>query len=73
MTVNSAPLEGLVVVSIEQAISAAYASRHLAELGATVIKIERPEGDFARDDTAVDALGFGEEHSIGLPDALDAP
>ncbi len=49
MTVNSAPLEGLVVVSIEQAISAAYASRHLAELGATVIKIERPEGDFARD------------------------
>jgi formyl-CoA transferase len=54
MTTQSAPLAGVVVVSIEQAVSAAYASRHLAELGATVIKIERPEGDFARDyDTIV--------------------
>lgn len=54
MTTQSAPLAGVVVVSIEQAVSAAYASRHLAELGATVIKIERPEGDFARDyDTTV--------------------
>lgn len=49
MTTSHAPLNGVVVVSVEQAVSAAYASRHLAELGATVIKVERPEGDFARD------------------------
>jgi crotonobetainyl-CoA:carnitine CoA-transferase CaiB-like acyl-CoA transferase len=44
----SAPLEGVVVVSLEQAISAPFATRPLAALGATIIKIERPEGDFAR-------------------------
>lgn len=48
MTTQHAPLNGVVVISVEQAVSASYASRHLAELGATVIKIERPEGDFAR-------------------------
>lgn len=44
----SAPLNGVVVVSLEQAISAPFATRQLADLGATVIKVERPEGDFAR-------------------------
>ncbi|MFY9231235.1 MAG: CaiB/BaiF CoA-transferase family protein [Candidatus Nanopelagicales bacterium] len=44
----TAPLEGVVVVSLEQAISAPFATRQLADLGATVIKLERPEGDFAR-------------------------
>lgn len=44
----SAPLAGLVVVSLEQAIAAPFATRQLADLGATVIKVERPEGDFAR-------------------------
>ena len=44
----SAPLEGIVVVALEQAISAPFATRQLADLGATVLKIERPEGDFAR-------------------------
>jgi crotonobetainyl-CoA:carnitine CoA-transferase CaiB-like acyl-CoA transferase len=44
----SAPLDGVVVVSLEQAISAPFATRQLADLGATIIKIERPEGDFAR-------------------------
>ncbi|MFM8156179.1 MAG: CaiB/BaiF CoA transferase family protein [Actinomycetes bacterium] len=44
----SAPLGGVIVVSLEQAISAPFATRQLADLGATVIKIERPEGDFAR-------------------------
>ncbi|MET3506593.1 CaiB/BaiF CoA transferase family protein [Halalkalibacter oceani] len=43
------PLEGITVVSVEQAIAAPFASRHLADLGARVIKVERPEGgDFAR-------------------------
>jgi len=43
------PLEGLKIVSIEQAVAAPLASRHLADYGARVIKIERPEdGDFAR-------------------------
>ncbi len=46
---SSLPLEGLVVVSVEQAIAAPFASRQLADLGARVIKIERPGvGDFAR-------------------------
>jgi itaconate CoA-transferase len=48
MTTSSAPLAGIVVVALEQAISAPFASRHLADLGATVIKVERREGDFAR-------------------------
>ncbi|MDP2240132.1 MAG: CaiB/BaiF CoA-transferase family protein [Burkholderiales bacterium] len=44
------PLEGITVVSLEQAVAAPFASRQLADLGARVIKIERPEvGDFARD------------------------
>ena len=44
----TAPLAGVVVVSLEQAISAPFATRQLADLGATVIKVERPGGDFAR-------------------------
>lgn len=48
------PLKGLTVVAIEQAVAAPYASGRLADAGATVIKVERPEGDFARgyDDVA---------------------
>jgi crotonobetainyl-CoA:carnitine CoA-transferase CaiB-like acyl-CoA transferase len=42
------PLAGTLVVSIEQAIAAPLASRKLADAGARVIKVERPEGDFAR-------------------------
>ncbi|MBV9844084.1 MAG: CoA transferase [Kutzneria sp.] len=48
------PLDGVLVVAIEQAVAVPYASRLLADLGARVIKVERPgRGDFARDyDTA---------------------
>ena len=42
------PLKGLLVVSLEQAVAAPYCSSRLADAGARVIKIERPEGDFAR-------------------------
>lgn len=43
------PLEGVVVVSLEQAVGAPFATRQLADLGARVIKIERPGvGDLAR-------------------------
>lgn len=43
------PLQGITVVSIEQAVAAPYATRQLADLGARVIKVERPgEGDFSR-------------------------
>jgi itaconate CoA-transferase len=41
-------LNGLLVVSVEQAVAAPYCSVRLADAGARVIKIERPEGDFAR-------------------------
>jgi crotonobetainyl-CoA:carnitine CoA-transferase CaiB-like acyl-CoA transferase len=41
-------LSGLFVVSVEQAVAAPYVSGRLAEAGARVIKVERPEGDFAR-------------------------
>lgn len=42
------PLEGITVVAVEQAVAAPYASSRLADAGARVIKVERPEGDFAR-------------------------
>jgi itaconate CoA-transferase len=43
------PLNGILVVALEQAVAAPFATRQLAELGARVIKIERPgQGDFAR-------------------------
>src|SRR5882762_7845953 len=43
------PLDGLSVVSLEHAVAAPFAARQLADLGARVIKIERPgSGDFSR-------------------------
>jgi itaconate CoA-transferase len=46
---TAAPLGGITVVSLEQAVAAPYATRQLADLGARVIKVERPQGgDFAR-------------------------
>jgi itaconate CoA-transferase len=52
------PLDGILVVSCEQAVAAPFATRQLAELGARVIKVERPGGgDFARAyDTTVHGL-----------------
>jgi crotonobetainyl-CoA:carnitine CoA-transferase CaiB-like acyl-CoA transferase len=52
------PLDGITVVSLEQAVSAPFCTRQLADYGARVIKIERPgEGDFARKyDRAVNGL-----------------
>ena len=44
-----ADLDGLLVVALEQAVAAPFASCRLADAGARVIKIERPEGDFARE------------------------
>ena len=51
------PLEGLLVVSVEQAAAAPQCTCRLADAGARVIKVERPEGDFAR---RYDALVHGE-------------
>lgn len=52
------PLAGITVVAVEQAVSAPFATRQLADLGARVIKVERPDGgDFARGyDTAARGL-----------------
>ncbi|MBB1602269.1 CaiB/BaiF CoA-transferase family protein [Variovorax sp. UMC13] len=44
------PLDGITVISLEHAIAAPFCTRQLADLGARVIKVERPgTGDFARD------------------------
>jgi len=51
------PLESLLVVSVEQAVAAPQCTCRLADAGARVIKVERPEGDFAR---RYDALVHGE-------------
>ena len=52
------PLDGVTVVAVEQAVAAPFATRQLADLGARVIKVERPGvGDFARSyDSAVRGL-----------------
>src|SRR3954447_1790813 len=42
------PLEGIKVIAVEQAVAAPFCSSRLADAGADVIKVERPEGDFAR-------------------------
>ena len=42
------PLDGTLVVSLDQAVAAPMTARRLADAGARVIKLERPEGDFAR-------------------------
>ena len=45
----AAPLEGVIVIALEQAVAGPLATRHLADLGATVLKVERPHvGDFSR-------------------------
>ncbi|HMS78490.1 MAG TPA: CoA transferase, partial [Burkholderiaceae bacterium] len=52
------PLDGVTVVTLEHAIAAPFCTRQLADLGARVIKVERPGvGDFARGyDTRVHGL-----------------
>src|SRR5436190_36005 len=55
------PLEGITVISLEQAVAAPFAARQLADLGARVIKIERPGvGDFARtyDQAVLEQSGY---------------
>ena len=42
------PLQGITVIAVEQAVAAPFCSSRLADAGAHVIKVERPEGDFAR-------------------------
>jgi crotonobetainyl-CoA:carnitine CoA-transferase CaiB-like acyl-CoA transferase len=48
MITGADDLQGLLVISLEQAVAAPYAAGRLADAGARVIKVERPEGDFAR-------------------------
>src|SRR4029077_10774233 len=45
---NTMPLQGVRAVALEHAVAAPLCTRHLADLGAVVTKIERPSGDFAR-------------------------
>jgi formyl-CoA transferase len=61
---SALPLSGILVVSVEQAVAAPHCTCHMADAGARVIKVERPEGDFARD---YDHLIHGEStHFIWL-------
>src|SRR6266481_530822 len=51
------PLEGITVIAVEQAVAAPFCTMRLADAGARVIKLERPEGDFAR---GYDAVAMGQ-------------
>ncbi len=55
---SALPFHGLRVVALEQAVAAPFCSRQLADMGADVIKVERPDGgDFARSyDDALDGI-----------------
>lgn len=57
---GAGPLDGVLVVALEQAVAAPLATSRLADAGARVIKIERPEGDFARryDDAGAGASSY---------------
>ena len=64
------PLSGITVLSLEQAIAAPLASRHLAAWGARVIKIERPDsGDFER----LDVAAIANARLNGVEDLLRHP
>ena len=68
------PLDGITVISLEHAIAAPFASRQLADLGARVIKIERPgAGDFARgyDSTVIELLDVAGYMTFREYDGLD--
>ncbi len=77
----AAPLDGILVVTLEQAVAAPFATRQLADLGAEVLKVERKgEGDFARHyDSAMDGTSSffvwanrGKQSiELDLKDALD--
>ena len=48
LNINSKPLAGIVVVELGHSVAAPFAGQILCDLGATVIKVEKPEGDDAR-------------------------
>ncbi len=58
MSISMRPLDGITVIALEHVIAAPFCTRQLADLGARIIKIERPgDGDFARGyDTQVEGL-----------------
>lgn len=60
----TSPLSGLTVIAVEQAVAAPFCTARLADAGARVIKIERPEGDFARGYD--DALPAGSSYFVWL-------
>ena len=63
------PLDGVTVLSLEQAVAAPFATRQLADLGARVIKIERPGvGDFAR---SYDATAGGTLVALRLAEPVE--
>src|SRR5262245_56032252 len=61
------PLSGLLVVSLEQAVAAPMCTCRLADAGARVIKVERPDGDFAR---YYDKLAVPRARSAPSPDSV---
>ena len=69
-TATDMPLAGVLVVALEQAVAAPYCSSRLADAGARVIKIERPEGDFAR---GYDSTVHGESSYFVGPANLRQP
>lgn len=67
-TSSTMPLSGVVVVEIGHSVAAPYAGQILGDLGAEVIKVEKPDGDDARPEPRLAPPAIGEHTALVFPE-----